>query len=109
MSKIANTPQPPYYAVIFVSQRTEGDNGYGRMADKMVELAAQQEGFIGVESARENDGLGITVSYWDSLDAIKSWKENAAHQAAQDRGKSEWYQSFALRVCKVERDTYFEM
>ncbi|OPA78604.1 antibiotic biosynthesis monooxygenase [Paenibacillus selenitireducens] len=109
MSGIAKTPQPPYYAVIFVSERTEGDNGYGKMADKMEELATKQEGFLGVESARGDDGLGITVSYWESLDAIKSWKENSAHQVAQDRGKRDWYQSFALRVCKVERDKYFEM
>jgi heme-degrading monooxygenase HmoA len=108
MSQIANTPQPPYYAVIFVSLRTEGDNGYGKMADKMEELAAEQKGFLGVESARENEGLGITVSYWDSLDAIKSWKENSVHQIAQNKGKSEWYKNFALRVCKVERDDFFK-
>ncbi|MGM0878984.1 MAG: antibiotic biosynthesis monooxygenase family protein [Bacillota bacterium] len=108
MSRVAKTPQPPYYAVIFVSQRTEGDGGYGKMADKMVELASQQKGFLGVESARD-EGLGITVSYWESLDAIKKWKENSAHQVAQDRGKTEWYKNFALRVCKVERDKFFEM
>lgn len=108
MSGVAKTPQPPYYAVIFASQRTEGDRGYRKMADKMVELASQQEGFLGVESARD-EGLGITVSYWESLDAIKKWKEHLAHQVAQDRGKTEWYKNFALRVCKVERDKFFEM
>jgi heme-degrading monooxygenase HmoA len=108
MSGVANTPQPPYYAVIFASQRTEGDGGYGKMADKMVALASQQKGFLGVESARD-EGLGITVSYWESLDAIKKWKENSAHQVAQNRGKTEWYKNFALRVCKVERDKFFEM
>ncbi|KKI92828.1 JEMB protein [Bacillus sp. SA1-12] len=108
MGKMANTPEPPYYAVIFTSERTEGERGYGRMAEKMVELASQQNGFLGVESARDNE-LGITVSYWDSLDAIKKWKENAAHKAAQERGKKEWYKCFALRVCKVERDSFFEM
>ena len=105
MSGIAKTPQLPYYAVIFTSQRTEGNRGYGEMAEKMVELASEQKGFLGVESARDND-LGITVSYWESLDAIKNWKENAAHKVAQERGKKEWYKSFALRVCKVERDGY---
>lgn len=70
---------------------------------KMVELASQQKGFLGVESARDNE-LGITVSYWDSLNAIKNWKENSAHKVAQDRGKTEWYKNFSLRVCKVERD-----
>ncbi|PLR84381.1 antibiotic biosynthesis monooxygenase [Bacillus canaveralius] len=108
MTLIAKTPQPPYYAVIFVSQRTEVDNGYGKMAEEMVELASQQSGFLGVESARD-EGLGITVSYWDSLEAIKGWKENSAHKVAQDKGKAEWYKNFALRVCKVERNTFFEM
>ena len=108
MSRIAKTPQPPYYAVIFASQQTENDRGYGAMAEKMVELASQQKGFLGVESARD-EGLGITVSYWESLEAIKNWKEHSAHQVAQDRGKKEWYKNFALRVCKVERDRFFEM
>ncbi|MGM7700551.1 antibiotic biosynthesis monooxygenase family protein [Pseudalkalibacillus sp. Hm43] len=108
MSRIAKTPQPPYFAVIFSSQRTEVDGGYGKMADKMVELASQQEGFLGVENARD-EGLGITVSYWESLDAIKNWKEHSAHQVAQDRGKSEWYKKFVLRVCRVERDQFYEM
>jgi heme-degrading monooxygenase HmoA len=106
MSGIANTPKPPYYAVIFASQRTEGDRGYGQMADKMVELASRQTGYLGIESARDEQ-LGITVSYWASLEAIKNWKENAAHQVAQERGKSEWYESFALRISKVERDYFF--
>lgn len=108
MSRMAKTPQPPYYAVIFASQRTEGDQGYGKMAEKMVELASQQEGFLGVESARD-EGLGITVSYWESLDAIKKWKDHSLHQVAQEKGKTIWYQNFSLRVCKVERDSFFEM
>ncbi|MDQ0199747.1 antibiotic biosynthesis monooxygenase family protein [Neobacillus ginsengisoli] len=108
MSGLAKTPRPPYYAVIFTSQRTNGENGYGMMADKMVELASQQKGFLGVESARD-EGLGITVSYWDSLDSIKEWKENAAHKIAQDKGKRIWYKKFSLRVCKVERDNFFEI
>ncbi|TCJ02044.1 antibiotic biosynthesis monooxygenase family protein [Cytobacillus praedii] len=108
MSGMAKTPQPPYYAVIFASQRTEGDNGYGKMSEKMVELASQQKGFLGVESARD-EGLGITVSYWESLDAIRKWKEHSAHLVAQERGKNEWYKNFSLRVCKVEGDNFFEM
>lgn len=94
--------------MIFASQRTEGDQGYGKMAEKMVELASQQEGFLGVESARD-EGLGITVSYWESLDAIKKWKDHSLHQVAQEKGKTIWYQNFSLRVCKVERDSFFEM
>jgi len=108
LSGITKTPEPPYYAVIFSSQRTEGDRGYGKMADKMVELAAKQKGFLGVESARDEQ-LGITVSYWDSLESIKEWKENAAHKVAQDKGKSVWYTSFSLRVCRVEKHNFFEM
>ncbi|MCZ8524004.1 MULTISPECIES: antibiotic biosynthesis monooxygenase family protein [Paenibacillus] len=109
MSGIVNTPRPPYYAVVFTSERTDGDNGYGRMADLMVELASQQPGFLGVESARDASGLGITVSYWSSPEAIQSWKEHALHRTAQEKGRTDWYERYALRVSKVERDAYFEM
>jgi heme-degrading monooxygenase HmoA len=108
MSKISKTPEPPYYAVIFTSERTEGDNGYGQMAQEMVELVSKQKGFLGAESVRDQDGFGITVSYWDSLEAIKNWKENLRHQVAQERGKKEWYKRFKTRVCMVERDTFFD-
>src|SRR6186713_372465 len=103
---IAKTPHPPYYAVIFSSIRTEGDNGYGHTADRMVELAEQQEGFLGVESARE--GLGITVSYWDSLESIAKWKNHAEHTMAREQGRREWYSAFKTHICKVERDYGFE-
>ena len=99
----AQTPQPPYYAVIFTSTRTDGDNGYGIMADRMLELAAEQPGFLGVESARGADGLGITVSYWESTQAIANWKANAEHRIAQETGKQVWYADYQLRVAKVER------
>ena len=102
MSEITNTPTPPYYAVIFTSHRTEGDNGYGEMAERMAELAAQQPGYLGMESARE--GLGITVSYWESLEAIRNWKQNAEHQEAQRLGHRQWYSSFRVRIAKVERE-----
>ncbi|MEP6407788.1 MAG: antibiotic biosynthesis monooxygenase, partial [Marinobacter sp.] len=90
------------YAVIFTSHRTEGDNGYGEMAERMAELAAQQPGYLGMESARE--GLGITVSYWESLEAIRNWKQNAEHQEAQRLGHQQWYSSFRVRIAKVERE-----
>ncbi len=106
MSGIAQTPQPPYYAVIFTSERTEGDNGYSEMANEMARLASIQPGFLGVESAR--DGLGITVSYWESLEAIQQWKQNERHLVAQRKGMSEWYLNYKTRVCKVERDYGFE-
>jgi heme-degrading monooxygenase HmoA len=108
MTRLANTPKPPYYAVIFASQRTEGDLGYGKMAEKMVELATQQEGFLGVDSARD-EGLGITVSYWESLEAINKWKDHSLHRVAQEKGKTVWYQNYSLRVCKVEREHFFEL
>ncbi len=82
MSLIAKTPKPPYYAVIFTSLRTEGDNGYGEMAAEMVELASKQAGFLGVESARED--IGITISYWTDLESIKSWKENIKPKSCTD-------------------------
>lgn len=102
---IANTPKPPYYAVIFTSFRTDTDDGYGKTAQRMVELAQQQPGFLGVESVR--DGMGITVSYWESLEAIRAWKANAEHLAAQQRGRNDWYSSFKTRIAKVERDYGF--
>jgi heme-degrading monooxygenase HmoA len=108
MSGIAKTPEPPFYAVIFASQRTDGDKGYNQMAEKMVELASQQNGFLGIESARDND-LGITVSYWESIQAIKEWKENSAHKVAQAKGKTIWYKNFSLRVCRVEKQSFFGM
>ncbi|QJC50765.1 antibiotic biosynthesis monooxygenase [Paenibacillus albicereus] len=106
MSGIANTPEAPYYAVIFTSERTDGDNGYGEMAEEMEQLAYRQPGFLGVESAR--DGLGITVSYWESLEAIRGWKQNERHLVAQRQGAAEWYRTYKTRICKVEREYGFE-
>jgi heme-degrading monooxygenase HmoA len=104
---IANTPQPPYYAVIFTSVRTEGDEGYSDMSDKMLELASKQDGFLGAESARNE--LGITVSYWKSMEAVKLWKMNFKHIEAQQIGIKKWYKSYEVRVAKVERDYGFNL
>jgi heme-degrading monooxygenase HmoA len=104
----AETPQPPYWAVIFTSQRRLGDHGYGQMADEMETLARQQPGFLGVESARDTAGLGITVSYWDSEAAVVAWKVNAAHQVAQRLGHELWYQAYSVRIAKVERAYEFD-
>ena len=103
---ITSTPDPPYYAVIFTSVRTDVDEGYTEMSGKMMELASQQEGFLGVETAREN--IGITVSYWTDLDSIKRWKENSEHQIAREKGRKIWYKEFNVRIAKVERD-YFKV
>jgi heme-degrading monooxygenase HmoA len=100
----ASFPAPPYYAVIFTSRRTAADPaGYEAMAERMLELASQQPGYLGVENARGEEGLGITVSYWESEAAIRAWREDAEHRLAQEQGRSRWYESFALRVCRVER------
>ena len=103
MSKFAETPAPPYYAVIFTAQRTPADGGYAETADRMVELAAAMPGYLGIESARGADGFGITVSYWASEEAIVNWKREAEHQRAQSMGKTDWYEHYELRVAKVER------
>lgn len=102
---IAKTPQPPYYAVIFTSLRTENDEGYSAMAEEMETLAAQQPGYLGIESARS--GLAITVSYWRSLEDIKNWKANSRHMLAQKTGREKWYKNYKTRICLVERDYEF--
>lgn len=99
----ATTPAPPYYAVIFSSKRTDGDAGYGHMADRMMALASQQPGYLGAESARGTDGFGITVSYWSSEADIAAWKANAEHLTAQELGARHWYECYDVRVAKVER------
>lgn len=92
----------PYYAVIFTSARTDYDNGYEQTAERMVELAKQQPGFLGIESARNE--IGITVSYWKDLESIRQWKLNAEHQLAQKMGKEKWYSHYKTRICRVERE-----
>ena len=98
--------KPPYYAVIFTSVRTETEEGYDEMADLMVKLAREQEGFLGVESARNQ--IGITVSYWRNLEAISAWKQNVDHLVAKQKGRENWYQSYTTRICLVEREYCFE-
>lgn len=103
---IADTPQAPYYAVIFTSVRSELDQGYADMAQLMVELARLQPGFLGLESARQE--IGITISYWSGLEAIRNWKNQADHQIAQKLGREKWYNAYKTRICLVERDYGFE-
>lgn len=98
--------KPPYYAVIFTSVRTEVEQGYAEMANLMVDMAKQQEGFLGVESARNE--IGITVSYWKDLESIKNWKSNLDHLQAQRMGKQKWYKSYKVRIALVEREYDFE-
>ncbi|MGA2156535.1 MAG: antibiotic biosynthesis monooxygenase [Bryobacteraceae bacterium] len=103
MSDYAATPEPPYYAVIFTSTRTEGDWGYGETAALLEELAREVPGFLGMESARGADGFGITVCYWATEAAIEEWKCHIDHQAAQARGRREWYKRYEIRVARVDR------
>ena len=102
---ISNTPPPPYYAVIFSSVRTADTEGYAEMNSLMNELALQQEGFLGIEYASSE--IGITISYWKDLEAIKRWKDNLDHQKAQIEGKKTWYSQYKVRIAKVERNYDF--
>ena len=101
MSGIAQTPQPPYVAVIFTSIRADADDGYATMAVEMADLAAQQPGYLGLESAR--DGVGITVSYWATEDDARAWKRVQEHLGAQKLGREHWYARYAVRVAQVTR------
>jgi len=104
-NRIASTPQPPYYAVIFTSVRTGDDRGYRQTAERMMELASRQPGFLGVESARET--VGITVSYWRDLSSIKAWKADAHHRTAQETGRKRWYSEYRIRICRVTAEYGF--
>ena len=109
MDPLAPLPDPPYYAVVFTSVRTAADDaGYAAASERMVELASARPGFLGIESVRDAEGVGITVSYWRSLEAIEGWRREAEHRMAQQQGRAKWYERFALRVCKVERAYGFE-
>lgn len=103
-ARLAVTPEPPYWAAIFSSRRTGAEpEAYARMAEAMAQLAAKQPGFLGVESVRDAEGVGITVSYWASEEAIAAWKRDAAHLAAQRAGHASFYADFVTRVARVER------
>ena len=103
MSRFAPLPDPPYYAVIFTAQLSDDTTGYGPMSEKMVTLAAEQPGYVGIETTRDTMGLGITVSYWADEAALMNWKQVSEHLYAQNMGKQKWYEHYTLRVAKVER------
>ena len=103
---IAKTPNGKYYAVIFTSQKSDVDTGYAEMSERLVELARMEPGFLGLESARNE--LGITVSYWSNLKAIKNWRNNIEHAKARAKGKELWYSSFKVRICEILNDYEFE-
>lgn len=102
----ASTPPPPYWAVIFTSHK-QSDDGYAATSDRMQELARTQPGFLGVESARGEDGVGITVSYWRDEESFRNWKAHAEHRIAQETGRERWYSQYVTRIAKVERDYSF--
>lgn len=105
---LAKTPTPPYYAVVFTSRRRAVDaSGYQKTAEKMIALASQQPGYLGVESVRDADGIGITVSYWRDRESIQRWREVSDHRAAQEQGRSDWYAEYYVRICRVEDDYTF--
>jgi len=100
-------PNTECFAVIFTSTRTEGDNGYAEASERMMQRVAEQPGFLGIDSIRGADGVGITVSYWESEAAILAWREHPEHRVIQARGPAEWYSAFQTRVCRVEREYRF--
>jgi heme-degrading monooxygenase HmoA len=104
----AQTPRPPYYVVTFSSKRTLGDNGYSAMAEKMADLAARQPGYLGIESARDPDGFGITNSFWADEESIRKWKAVLDHLEAQSNGREKWYEHYEVRVGRVERAYAFD-
>ncbi|WP_079211748.1 antibiotic biosynthesis monooxygenase family protein [Brucella pituitosa] len=106
--RFAHTPQPPYFVVSFSSQRMGDDDGYGEMADRMAELAAKQPGYIGVESARDAEGFGITNSFWIDEDSIRAWKRDVDHLVAQKLGRQQWYETYCVRIARIERAYGFE-
>ncbi len=103
MSRFAPLPGPPYYAVIFTAQRTDCDHGYGAMADTISALAEKPPGYLGVETTRDEDSFGITVSYRRDEASLLVWKEITEHLLVQKLGKTRWYKHYILRVAKVER------
>ena len=109
MAGLAKTPPPPYYVMIFTSRPSgEDPEAYEKMAERMVELVRRQPGFLGLDWTRGPDGLGFTVAYWDSLEAIRNWKENAEHLVAQKKGREVWYQAYEIRIARVERAYGFD-
>ena len=103
----AVTPEPPYFAVIFSAEHTGEHAGeYAAVAELMFRLATQQLGYLGVERAG-GDGLNITVSYWRDEASIHAWREHLEHTVAQERGRTDWYENYTLRVARVERVSTF--
>lgn len=106
--RFAVTPEPPYIVVTFSSQRRPSDNGYDDMAVRMGELAAKQPGYLGVESTRDAEGFGITNSFWADEGSIRAWKRDVDHLMAQKLGREQWYETYRVRIARVERAYGFD-
>lgn len=102
---LENKFHTPYYAVIFTSTLEENPHGYEETAIKMETLAKKQKGFLGMDSVRSD--IGITVSYWESLDAILAWKNNIDHKKAKKKGRELWYRNYTIRIARVEQEYHF--
>ena len=105
---IANTPKPPYIAVVFTSIRTDVEEGYEKMNELTFKELESIEGYLGYEAFIDENGFGVNVSYWKDMEALKNWRDNTLHQKAQELGKEKWYTNYKLRICTVERDYEFE-
>lgn len=105
---LAPTFEPPYWAVVFTSRRTEGDHGYAAMAEEMAERVKAQPGFLGMESVRGADGVGITVAYFRTEADVRAWKQVPRHGEAQRLGREQWYAGYRVRVARVEREYRWE-
>ena len=106
---ILGLPEPPYTAVIFASCRPVGvEDGYGAAAARLAELVVQQPGFLGVDSARSDQGFGITVSYWTDEASALGWRRNLEHAEVMRMGRERFYEAYTLRVATVHRASEFE-
>ncbi|MFF5495717.1 antibiotic biosynthesis monooxygenase family protein [Streptomyces aquilus] len=103
--------EPPYYAVVFTSVRTEEadrDGGYGSTAQRLGELVQEIPGFLGEDSAHTPGGLAVTVAYFRDLAGIEEWRQHAAHREAKERGRAHWYERYSLHIAKVEHSHGFQ-
>ena len=104
-----NRFEPPYWAVIFPNQRTDNDpEGYDQTAARMVELAVQQPGCLGFDSARDQNGFGITVSYWETIESIEAWRDHPEHTIAKGNGREKWYAGYDLHIARIEHTHSFK-
>ncbi|MFT5750576.1 MAG: heme-degrading monooxygenase HmoA [Flavobacteriales bacterium] len=98
--------KPPYYAVIFTTKQTAVTAGYTETTDHMEALAKEHAGYLGMDHARSE--IGITISYWETLEDIARWKAQRDHLKAQQKGIKEWYEHYTVKICKVERVYSFD-